>query len=76
MFQSCGLVNVDSETDISWINICKKRIPIDITPPAHAPANIIGLKLLCKLGLELQEDEFRFNSVPIFSIPRRAIVLT
>jgi hypothetical protein len=62
--QQYHLLKIDCETDISWIRINNKKVPIDVTPTVHAPANIIGLKLLCKLGLQLHEDEFTFTSAP------------
>ena len=44
---------------------------VEPTPPGHAPANIIGLKLLLKLGLDLDPDksihssDFVFKRMPV-----------
>ena len=39
---------------------------VEPTPPGHAPANIIGLKLLLKLGLDLDPDKNEHSSNFIF----------
>jgi hypothetical protein len=39
---------------------------VEPTPPGHAPANIIGLKLLLKLRLDLDLDKSKHNSNFIF----------
>lgn len=64
--QRYKLLRIDSETDISWVYVKNKKVPVDVTPPKHSPANIIGLKLLCKLGLQLDEEGFTFTSAPRF----------
>lgn len=41
-----------------YASICKVgAAAVEPTPPGHAPANIIGLKLLMKLGLDLDPDK-------------------
>lgn len=37
------------------------KVAVEQTPPGHAPANIIKLRLLIKLGLQLREN-FTFKT--------------
>jgi U3 small nucleolar RNA-associated protein 25 len=50
-----GLVCVDDDMDIQYVNLAGRKCPIEMTPTMHAPANLIGLKLLKQLGLRLWE---------------------
>jgi hypothetical protein len=46
-----------------YANICGTGpAAVEPTPPGHAPANIIGLKLLLRLGLDLDPDKSMYNS--------------
>ena len=64
LFRQAGLVQKDDDTDVSWVTIARRKTPIDLTPNNHTPANILGLRVLCKLGLQLDENSFSFKSAP------------
>ena len=66
LFQLCNRIHTDNETDLSWITVSYKKCPISVTPLVQQPANILGLKMLCRLGLQLSDHEFEFNSSPPF----------
>jgi hypothetical protein len=51
----------DADLDLQYVKIFGRKCSVDVTPNAHQPANIIGLKLLKRLGLELYEDEPHFS---------------
>lgn len=36
----------------------------ELTPPGHAPANMMGLSLLMRLGCRMDQDRFEFESAP------------
>lgn len=57
-------VNVDDDTGLAWLAVDGKKIPINPTPECHSPANKIGLKLLHRLGLCLDENSFGFSNAP------------
>ena len=47
----------EDETGNEYANVCNVgKAAVEPTPPGHAPANIIGLRLLVKLGLALHPD--------------------
>ncbi|KAG2423843.1 hypothetical protein HXX76_015003 [Chlamydomonas incerta] len=61
-----GLLNEDSDMDLVYVKLFGRDCPVEPTPGVHAPANIIGLKLLKRFGLELFEGEPHFGfKVPI-----------
>ena len=38
------------------------KASIEPTPPGHAPANIVGLRVIMKLELSTGRGSFRFNN--------------
>ena len=52
-----GLTGVDEDTDAEWTTIFGRKCSVEPTPERHQPANVIGLKMLERLGLQLFEDE-------------------
>ncbi|KAK9820190.1 hypothetical protein WJX72_007322 [[Myrmecia] bisecta] len=61
--QSLGLAGLlvhltqDAVTRAAATGAC----PIESTPASYAPANIMGLKMLMRLGLHLTESSFAFD---------------
>lgn len=65
-----GVVAEDSDMNLMYVTLHGRKCPVDPTPDAHKPANLIGLKLLKRLGLELYEEEPHFqlkHSAPYFA---------
>ena len=65
-----GQVVEDGDMDLQYVKLFGRNCPVESTPKAHTPANIIGLKLLKRLGLELFDDEPHFHfkqNVPYFT---------
>ena len=61
--EDAGLAIEDTDTDIQFVYAFGRKCPVELTPSAHAPANILGLKMLKRLGLQLFDEEphFSFN---------------
>lgn len=59
--EDSGLVCVDDDMDIQYVKLAGRKCPVELTPAMHAPANLIGLKLLKRLGLRLWEDHPHFS---------------
>lgn len=56
---------VEDETGNEYVEICKiGKASIEPTPPGYAPANIIGLRVIMKLGLNVGSGTFTFNNKP------------
>lgn len=57
------LIFEDTDSNIIYVNIHGRKCPIEPTPFSHEPANLIGLKMLTRLKLELFEEDpcFTFN---------------
>ena len=53
MLEARGIVHWDVDLDQSWVWLFGRRCAVDRTPRCHDPANIIGLKLLMRMGLAL-----------------------
>lgn len=65
-----GQAEEEDDMDLQYVKLFGRKCPVESMQEAHTPANIIGLKLLKRLGLELFEDEphFRFkHNVPYFT---------
>ncbi|KAG2453914.1 hypothetical protein HYH02_002117 [Chlamydomonas schloesseri] len=54
----------DADLDLQYTTLFGRKCPVEPTPDAHQPANIIGLKLLMRFGLKLYNEHpyFSFNS--------------
>ena len=50
-------MRVDKEIGMPYVILHKRKVPVH----AHSPANILGLKMLGRMGLEVDEDSFRFR---------------
>lgn len=56
---------VEDETGNEYVEICKiGKASIEPTPPGHAPAKVIGLRVIMKLGLNVGSGTFTFNNKP------------
>lgn len=64
LMENLGAIKVDEDTGLRWVMIENKKVPLDETPECHRPANIIGLRLLYRLGLYLEENTFGFSRGP------------
>lgn len=54
---------VEDETGNEYVEIFGiGKASIEPTPPGHAPANIIGLRVIMKLELSTGKGSFRFNN--------------
>lgn len=64
------LICIDDDMDIQYVKLAGRKCPVELTPSMHAPANLIGLKLLKRLGLRLWDDHPHFTfeeGVRVFS---------
>ena len=62
--EAAGLTAEDEDTDIRYTKLFGRNCVIELTPAIHQPADIIGLKVLKRLGLE---PHFSFsNPFPYF----------
>lgn len=66
LLKKIGIIQED-ETGIEYVNLKNiGKIAVTQTPPGHAPANIIGLRLLTKLELGLTSNgTFVLNKMPL-----------
>ena len=51
-----NIIKVDNDLGIFYIKLFGHNYLVELTPEGHSPANIIGLKTLCRLGLQLAAD--------------------
>lgn len=64
ILRNIGRITED-ETGNIYVNIQGiGKASVEPTPPGHAPANIIGLRLILKLGLSVGGNAFQFNNQP------------
>ena len=70
LLEQAGRVTSDPDTDLLYCVIDNRKCPIELTPQSHSPANIVGLRMLTRWGLALNED-----AAPFFEIPRAPQVL-
>lgn len=56
IFQKAGLIKEDADLDVMYVMLLGRRCPVEATPPSHQPANMMGLKLLHRLELQLKND--------------------
>lgn len=70
----------DSDLDQKYMVIFGRKAPVDPTPEKHDPANIIGLRMLLRLGLVLYNspaEGFTFNvSFPYFTATTLSKIVT
>ena len=51
----------DEDTDALWVQLFGRKCGVERTPHEHDPANIIGLRMLMRLGLQLCDSPSFFN---------------
>ncbi len=51
-----GIRKVDEELGVVFDSLLGRKAGVEKTPEGHDPANIIGLKTLCKWGLRLHDE--------------------
>lgn len=55
MLEHARLIGVDADTDVEYTTLFGRKCCVELTPSVNQPANIIGLKMLHRLGLQLSE---------------------
>lgn len=55
-----GLLKVDEDMSFQYVLLFGRKVLVEPTPAPHRPANIMGLKLLKRFGLELMDAEPHF----------------
>lgn len=56
---------VEDETGNEYVDVCGVgKVSAVPTPPGHGPLNILGLRALMSLGLNVDSGTFRFNNEP------------
>ncbi len=63
ILEEAGLTVEDNDTDIQFVYVFGRKCLVELTPSVTptAPANIFGLKMLKRLGLQLFEKEPHFS---------------
>jgi U3 small nucleolar RNA-associated protein 25 len=61
----------DLDLGMNYITLFGRKFPLEQTPTGHHPANIIGLKMLCRWGLILTEEPFGFHFTKNFPYLKR-----
>lgn len=61
LLESRGLIHEDTDTGADCVVLFGSKCPVVETPPGHAPANVIGLPLLMRWCLHLDQDSFSFS---------------
>ena len=56
----------EDEIGSNYVLIEGKKFGVLETPAHHQPANLMGLFLLSKFGMNIHEDTFAMNSLPLF----------
>jgi len=51
-----GIRVIDKELGIIYVTLLGRKYRVEKTPDGHSPANIIGLKTLCRWGLRLHDE--------------------
>ncbi|KAG2442083.1 hypothetical protein HYH02_009873 [Chlamydomonas schloesseri] len=54
--EKAGLMVEDTDLDLDDTTLFGRKCPVEPTPAEHQPANIIGLKLLVRFGLQLHSE--------------------
>lgn len=62
--EEIGLLKIDEDTDACWVQLFGRKCGVERTPHGRDPANIIGLRMLLRLGLQLSESVPFFNFLP------------
>lgn len=44
------MMNTDEDMDAQWVQLFGRKCGVERTPPGHDPANIIGLRMLTRMG--------------------------
>ncbi|KAG2482518.1 hypothetical protein HYH03_018563 [Edaphochlamys debaryana] len=70
VLEKAGVVQVNEDFNIMFVVIFGRKCPVERTPSPHSQANIMGLKLLMLLGLQLSEEE------PYFSFTKKFDFIT
>jgi hypothetical protein len=50
------ILGADEELGIEYVRFFGRKYRVENTPEGHAPANILGVKLLCRWGLTLHDE--------------------
>eukprot|EP01032_Pedospumella_encystans_P020685 gene20685-23493_t len=68
ILENYNLHCTDDDLGVTFVNLLGHRYRTEDTPEGHAPANIIGLKALCRWGITLfDEPTFGFKFAKTFS---------
>lgn len=70
LLEEAGRITTDPDTDLLYCVIDQRKCPVELTPPSHSPANIVGLRMLTRWGLTLDDAK-----PPFFDIPNAPQVL-
>lgn len=61
VFKSNDRLRVEEDMDVAYTYLFGRKCSLEPTPGVHKEANIVGLKLLKRFGLELFADEPHFH---------------
>lgn len=61
LLQEHNLIQINETDGVSYVEIFGKKVPFEETPDSHRPANIMGLRMLLRLKLQLSESTFTFG---------------
>ena len=62
--EELGLLKTDEDTEARWVQLFGRKCGVERTPHGHDPANIIGLRMLMRLGLQLSDSVPFFKFLP------------
>lgn len=61
VFMQNKILLTDDDLGLDLLMLLGRKYRVEDTPEGHAPANIIGLKTLCRWGLVLSDEPFGFH---------------
>ena len=66
MLEGMGRIHQDTEAFTAFVDILGAgQFPVQPSPPGYAPASIIGLGVIMKLGLRVRDGGFAFEDAPV-----------
>lgn len=67
LLEGARLTMVDEDLDAQYVKVFGRKCVIEETPEGRRPANIIGLAMLKRMGLQLHPDEPHFSFASPFT---------
>jgi len=64
LLEEFGVIKWNTDLEVSYVELFGRKVTVERTPQCHDPANLIGLRLLMKLCMSVQDAEPFFTFSP------------